>query len=314
MNASQTNDSPLPRRLLTIAMLGCFAMAGWFWHHESNPKSLQARAATTAKPHATTNRLPYHDRQGAAAATSATVAAQPCYVTKNIEDIRAGDYVLAREEHGEKIALRKVVEVYRRQSYHLRHLTFESDDGETQTLQTTDEHPFWSVSRNAWVNAGDFQVGEQVTSPTGHLQTLTTTHRSEHPDGFPVFNFQVEGWHSYFVSSATASSPVLAHNADCLSQGSFSIINWTDYPANVPKPTGPFRVLEGAEYQKALEAKTKANKALHAGDETLKGLDLHEIHPVKFGGSPTDITNKIALTRDQHIPVTTWWARLLNKL
>ena len=50
-------------------------------------------------------------------------------VTKNIEDIQAGDLVLARDEHGTAIDLKPVKEAYHRVSHHLRHLTFE--DGNT---------------------------------------------------------------------------------------------------------------------------------------------------------------------------------------
>ncbi len=43
-------------------------------------------------------------------------------------------------------------------------------------------------------------------------------------------------------------------------------------------------------------------------------MDIHEIHPVKFGGSPTDPANKILLPRTTHSPYTTWWGRVQNKL
>lgn len=33
--------------------------------------------------------------------------------------------------------------------------------------------------------------------------------------------------------------------------------------------------------------------------------------PIKFGGSPTDISNKIILTRPQHIEFTKYWNRLM---
>ncbi len=53
----------------------------------------------------------------------------PRFLTKNIEDVEEGDYVLARDEFGNEIGMRRVVEVYRRTSDHLRILTFQAKDG-----------------------------------------------------------------------------------------------------------------------------------------------------------------------------------------
>jgi hypothetical protein len=80
-------------------------------------------------------------------------------------------------------------------------------------------------------------------------------------------------------------------------EGSFSIINWQGYPTvgNVPKPTGPFRLLQDAEYAAARASADTANRALHIANPQWGGMQLHEIHPVKFGGSPVDPANKIVL-------------------
>lgn len=61
----------------------------------------------------------------------------------------------------------------------------------------------------------------------------------------------------------------------------------------VPKPQGPFRLLEGAEYNAARNAANKANSNIRR-DQGLVGqpVDVHETNPVKFGGSPTDPTKE----------------------
>jgi hypothetical protein len=46
----------------------------------------------------------------------------------------------------------------------------------------------------------------------------------------------------------------------------------------------------------------------------LKGLQIHEIQPVKFGGSPVDSANKIALDPLDHAQYTVWWNRLQRGL
>ena len=44
------------------------------------------------------------------------------------------------------------------------------------------------------------------------------------------------------------------------------------------------------------------------------GCKIHEIAPVKFGGSPTDLSNKIAVTPAEHSGMTTFWNRLRRDL
>ena len=94
-------------------------------------------------------------------------------------------------------------------------------------------------------------------------------------------------------------------------EGEFSVSDWSGYPDNVPKPKGPFKLLEGDEYQNARKAANNRNRQLHRADkDTYSGHDIHEIHPVKFNGSPTGLSNKIPLKRNEHSPVTTFWNRL----
>ncbi len=156
----------------------------------------------------------------AASAESAASASTTFY--RNIEDIQPGDLVLSRDEHGTQIAPRPVRETYRRTSHHLRQLTFRDNAGREQTLQTTYEHPFWSVSDNAFVDAGKLQPGKTVTSPDGQIQTLVATRREDRPEGVQVFNFQVDGFHTYYVagqsiptSDVARGRTLLVHNSDC---------------------------------------------------------------------------------------------------
>ncbi len=141
----------------------------------------------------------------------------PQFITKNIEDVEEGDYVLARDEFGNEIGMRRVVEVYRRTSDHLRILTFQAKDGTQQTLETTNEHPFWVEGDETFTDAKDLKVGDQVTSPHGELQRLISTSYESHPKGIAVYNFQVEGYHTYYVrEQGQHGPPILVHNAKYL--------------------------------------------------------------------------------------------------
>jgi hypothetical protein len=107
---------------------------------------------------------------------------------------------------------------------------------------------------------------------------------------------------AYFGSRAAPELPA----------GSFSISDWSAYPAGVPRPQGPFRLVDGGEYEAARTAANKANATIRR-ERGLVGqpVDVHEIHPVKFGGSPTDPANKVILPRNLHRQqVTPWWNQL----
>jgi hypothetical protein len=98
-------------------------------------------------------------------------------------------------------------------------------------------------------------------------------------------------------------------------EGSFSIIRWVGYPAHLPKPTGPFRLLSGREYDAARGAADRADRAIRDADPAAyAGKEIHEIQPVKFGGNPIDLSNKIALTPLEHSAVTVWRYRLMREL
>ena len=111
------------------------------------------------------------------------------------------------------------------------------------------------------------------------------------------------------VGAAGATEP--SH----FSNGAFTISDWSGYPAGVPKPAGPFRLLEGAEYDAARSAANKANNQIRV-QQGLRGqpVDIHEIQPIKFGGSPTNMENKVILDRATHRQqVTPWWNSLMQR-
>jgi RHS repeat-associated protein len=87
-------------------------------------------------------------------------------------------------------------------------------------------------------------------------------------------------------------------------EGAFSIIDWSGYPAGMARPAGPFRVISGAEYDAAREAATTANRQIIKEFSAQgSGYHIHELQPVKFGGSPTDMANKVFMPWQEHIGV-----------
>jgi hypothetical protein len=89
---------------------------------------------------------------------------------------------------------------------------------------------------------------------------------------------------------------------------SFEIPEFPGYPNGVSKPSGSYKILVGNDYIKARKEANRANRPFR-----VKGKEVHEIKPVKFGGNPTDPNNKEILSKPDHILVTNWW-RMIQRL
>ncbi len=125
MNTVQQQVTPtsMMHRVLTAAMLSCFALGGWFWSQESSQKQNHATAATTSKPvsqpsasfhgkpeenltwmrdaSTTTQPTASFNRKPEACAShgnepEANETTVTRYVTKNIEDIQLGQRLIGR--------------------------------------------------------------------------------------------------------------------------------------------------------------------------------------------------------------------------
>ncbi len=96
--------------------------------------------------------------------------------------------------------------------------------------------------------------------------------------------------------------------------GPFSVSDWSGYPGSKP-PNGPFRLLDGAEYDEARRAANKENQRLHRmPNSPYDGKQIHEKHPIKFGGSPTDPNNKVGLPQGEHAQYNRFWNRMMRSV
>lgn len=68
------------------------------------------------------------------------------------------------------------------------------------------------------------------------------------------------------------------------------------------------------KYDEAKESCNVVNRQLRKNDPALKGLQIHEIEPIKLGGNPTDISNKVFLPREKHAKVVVWWNKKIREV
>jgi hypothetical protein len=153
-------------------------------------------------------------------------------ITRNIEDIRVGDLVLAKDQDdgSDDAQLRAVTAVSVRTSDHVRVLVIQDSEGNVETLRTTDEHPFFITNLipeaeagatsgasgvGGWVSADQLRAGDTLSGLDGEsVFTVLSSTREERPQGILVYNLTVEGDHTYFVADSEGQAyAVWAHNA-----------------------------------------------------------------------------------------------------
>lgn len=120
----------------------------------------------------------------------------------NIEDIEEGDLVYAKDTDTGVTGYKKVVQIFRVEATELIHL----QAGDVR-IDTTPEHPFW-VEGYGFKKAGELAEGDYVETAEGKLLLVKKTTREYLTEPVIVYNFEVEDWHTYYVSE----DEILVHN------------------------------------------------------------------------------------------------------
>lgn len=123
---------------------------------------------------------------------------------KRIEDIVAGDKIMAADPDTLEVAEKKVLETYVRQVNKLVHLTINGEE-----IVTTDNHPFY-VQGRGFIEAGSLLVGDKLVSANGEDLFVEDYSIELTEEPIQVYNFQVEDFHTYFVGDCE----VWVHNDD----------------------------------------------------------------------------------------------------
>ena len=119
-----------------------------------------------------------------------------------IEDIHTGDLVWAWDEDTGEVSLKPVVETYINQTDELLHV-FVNGEG----IVTTPTHPFYSPVKG-WTDAVHLRAGDILVHVNGEYVVVEEVQHEILEAPITVYNFQVEGFHTYYVSE----SGVLVHN------------------------------------------------------------------------------------------------------
>jgi RHS repeat-associated protein len=129
---------------------------------------------------------------------------------KPISEIRVGDRVIATDPETGKQSVRTVTRVW----VHTDRLATLRLEGEE--LTTTEDHPFWNVTDQAWQRADALDRGDFLATPDGEYVRFGDLG----PDAYrgTAYNLTVAGVHTYHVGR----NAVLVHN-DCINWGANSV-------------------------------------------------------------------------------------------
>jgi hypothetical protein len=120
--------------------------------------------------------------------------------SKPIEEIRVGDMVWAQSDQTGEVSLKRVKQLFVSVAASLVVIT-----AGTNTIEATDEHPFWVVDQG-WKAAGQVQVGDELWTRSG--ERIKVTEIAHKKGQFTVYNFEVEEAHAYFAGE----NELLVHN------------------------------------------------------------------------------------------------------
>lgn len=115
---------------------------------------------------------------------------------KPIEQIQAGDEVESKDPATGRIQIKKVVRTFRNLAPVILSLTL----GSGERLTTTPGHPFATTQHGDFVLAGRLPLQAQLPQFDGHSTTLAS--ESTLAQTTPIFNFEVQDFHTYFVGKS----------------------------------------------------------------------------------------------------------------
>jgi Mg-chelatase subunit ChlD len=124
---------------------------------------------------------------------------------KPIEEISEGDKVLSKDEETGEVDYKEVTQLYQNE----KNTTYKILIG-GQTIETTENHPFW-VEGKGWVFAADLHVGDPLQQSHGQTLEIQDIQVVQHKEPVQVYNFTVADFHTYFVSDLG----IWVHNVDC---------------------------------------------------------------------------------------------------
>ena len=147
------------------------------------------------------------------AAVSSAIAFRQCFKEgtlvatedglKPIENIQVGDKVLAYDEETGEQAYKKVVRLFRNETYEWYHIFVNDEE-----IVCTGGHPFYSTKYDKFVAAKDLETDDKLLFSNGEYGIINRIEVEVLSEPQTTYNFEVEDFHTYYVGE----NEVLTHN------------------------------------------------------------------------------------------------------
>lgn len=186
---------------------------------------------------------------------------------KKIENIKVGELVAARDPDSGETAFQPVVRLVRNPKNEVVRVHYLDAAGHSSTLGVTAEHPFM-LDGSTWVQAAKLASGDKVMTLGGELLTIQSVEKTTARQR--TYNFEVEGFHTYFVGKQGA----WVHNIDCGSRN--AAFRAAKRDLRIPNNAQPTRIARTNLTDK------KGNKIM--GPNNLP-LETREYHYTRADGS-----------------------------
>ena len=215
------------------------------------------------------------------------------YGYANIEDIHAGDFVLAYDESSGEINYQPVADTLSKEVIYTQKLVLAGE-----TIITTPEHPFYSITANGWKQADELRIGEYVFCFDGSFAVVQANTLVKNNAAETVFNLIVDNSHTFFAGKCGA----LVHNecktVDSMRQDAVDKA-WKKEEEAVRKGTSKYNWTE-AEKNELL-----TNHKIHGyeGHHIFTVKELQDTVNQKLIADPDDI---VFVKREVHIWLHDW--------
>ncbi|OKI16031.1 hypothetical protein A6A25_41315 [Saccharothrix sp. CB00851] len=131
--------------------------------------------------------------------------------TKPISEVEIGDKVKATDPTTGETADRAVVAtIVHTDEDDMTSLTVTNEGGTAGTVDATSWHPVWVEDQRSFVNIGDLDPGDRLTSVGGTSPEVVDVDRYSRVE--PVYDLTIEDVHTYYVLASATS--VLVHNCN----------------------------------------------------------------------------------------------------
>jgi RHS repeat-associated protein len=195
---------------------------------------------------------------------------------KPIEEIKAGDYVLARNDLTGEQSWRRVVLAYNSLHNDILSLNLaDAQSGKAENIVTTSEHPFY-IQGQGWVRADQLKIGDLIETANATVVRVASIEwlKTEQL----AYNMEVEEFHTYFVGQ----KQVWVHNV-CDPKNALS----RDKSGRVHTKAGENELPGPKEVKKMNEQELRDNIGELKGSVKARKEDIK-----RHGADPTDPKHK----------------------